>query len=366
MISVRDNVPFPYRVRTEERIVKSSMPLIEQEEHLEKFLGTAATVVIGRLITQLPKLLPRIAALVGTKAPGLAAKVAPQAPGLAAGITNYAPRVAAAMNTVAEKARFGQAAHHVGTHLAIGAGLDYLTDKKDDESNNMNLSLVSRKTNSKNAMRKSEDIMPYDINKVVRAQVINETELDKMGGGSLSVVFYEKKKDGKKRKIKKSVSEMSLHEFYELLNKAEIPTRQMAMTEGSRAGNIPTELVLGGVLGHGDSGTGFLDTRDKHGTDLASKIVGNTSAYQRPRLSPHTGKPMLEINTLTGKPYDKSHPDHKKVQMETVAPSGLSSTVSGLMGTAAVSAYYPRISGKAAKFGSTLNSVVNRAAKFLT
>ena len=360
MVSVRDNVPFPYRLRTEERIIKSSMPLTEQEEHLEKFWGTAAQVVGGLAIRQLPKLLPRIASLVtslGTKAPGIAAKVATQSPGVITNLAAGIPKVAGAMNTVAANPRFGQAAHLVGTHLAVGAGLDYLTNKEDDENNK---SFISRKTNSKNTMRKSEDVMPYDINKVVRAQVINETELDKMGGGSLSVVFYEKKKNGKHRKIKKSVSEMSLLEFYELLNKAEIPTRQMAMTEGSRAGNIPTELVLGGVLGHGGGGEGFLETKDEHGADLASKIIGNSSAYERPKLSPYTGKPMLEIDTATGKAYDKNHAMHGKMQMETVAPSGLSSKVSGLMGTAAVSAFYPKISGKAAKFGPALNRLVSR------
>jgi len=336
-----------------------SFSKIENEENLEKFWGTLANMAGGALITQLPKLLPRIASFVAGRAPGIAAKVATQAPGLAAGITNYAPKVAGAMNTVAANPKFGQAAHLVGTHLAVGAGLDYLTNKEDDENNK---SFISRKTNPKNTMRKSEDVMPYDINKVVRAQVINETELDKMGGGSLSVVFYEKKKDGKNRKIKKSVSEMSLHEFYELLNKAEIPTRQMAMTEGSRAGNIPTELVLGGVLGHGDGGQGWFDGKDEHGRDLASKIVGNSSAYQRPKLSPHSGKPILSIDPVTNKPYKKGHPDHGKVEMETVAPGGLSSTVSGLMGTAAIAGFYPKITPK---IGPALTNMILRAKKFI-
>jgi hypothetical protein len=337
-----------------------SFSKIENEENLEKFWGTLANVAVGRLITQLPKLLPRIASFVAARAPGVAAKVATQAPGLAAGITNYAPKVAGAMNTVAANPRFGQAAHLVGTHLAVGAGLDYLTNKEDDENNK---SFISRKTNPKNTMRKSEDVMPYDINKVVRAQVINETELDKMGGGSLSVVFYEKKKNGKHRKIKKSVSEMSLWEFYEILNKAEIPTRQMAMTEGSRAGNIPTELVLGGVLGgHGDGGQGWFDGKDEHGRDLASKIVGNSSAYERPKLSPHTGKPILSIDPVTNEVYKEGHPDHGKVEMETVAPGGLSSHISGAMGTAAIAGFYPKI---APKIGPALTNMILRAKKFI-
>jgi len=333
MVSVRDNVPFPYRIRTEDRLEKN-------------LLGK---LVVGGLISALPKLLPRIASFVATRGPAIAPKVATVAPRIAQTVATRAPVLAEGVTKVAKNPLFRHATDLIGPHIALNAILDNNSNNEDDENN-------KSFAYGNNTMRKSEDIMPYDINKVVSAQIIRESELDNLGGGSLSIVFYEKRNNGKKRKIKKSVSEMSTCEFYELMNKAEIPTRQAVMSEGARAGNIPTELVLGGVLGGHDPNEGWFDKKDEHGTDLATRIVGNSKPYLRPRLDPVTGKPKKAINPATKKPYGKNHPRYGEIEQEVVAPSGISPHVSRAVSAAATR--FPQI-------GNAFNSIIKQASKFI-
>ena len=337
MVSVRDNVPFPYRLRTEERIAKSTMPIqdtthpvaaaigagiatgvgaiaggiksmatpepennpdttgdlplvsavktagrgvgkvvenmasayskeknrsvptnnydpvssggygsvpgaltggygptksfskIENEEHLEKFLPllVAAAPEIAALGARfLPGLITRAAPMVsrflapaagrvvGAAATrlgsGLGATLGAEA---TAGVQAAVPKIASAItNTLPKIANY--TANNKGKLRLAGTALGLMDGNDSSEKS------FRRQSSQKRSLKKSESVMPYDINKVVRSQVIPKNELDNMGGGDFSVVFYEKQKSGKLKKIKKSSDDLSIAEFYGLLNKA--------------------------------------------------------------------------------------------------------------------------------------------------
>lgn len=333
MVSVRDNVPFPYRLRVEERIVKSSMSaamegpgsaaiiagigtgirsiaggiqsmatsnpeknpdttgdlplvsaiktagrgvgkvaesmasayskekkrngstksfsIIEKEERLEKFLPLliAAAPQIAALGARfLPGIIARAAPLISRALAPTAGRVVGAAAtrlgsslgaGLGAeataGVQAAVPKVASAITNVLPKIA-DYTANNAGKLRLAGAALALTGDDNSSEKS------FRRQSSQKGSLRKSEAIMPYDINKVVRAQVIPKNELDSMGGGDFCVVFYEKQKNGKLKKIKKSSDDLSISEFYGLLNKA--------------AGTEAVEIALEGAVGlrgfHGD------------------------------------------------------------------------------------------------------------------
>jgi len=229
-----------------------SFSKIENEEHLEKFLPLLIAAA------------PEIAALGARFLPGLVARAAPMvsrflAPaagrvvgaaatrlgsGLGAtlgaeataGVEAAVPKIASAItNTLPKIATY--TANNKGKLRLAGTALGLMDGNDSSEKS------FRRQSSQKRSLKKSESVMPYDINKVVRAQVIPKNELDNMGGGDFSVVFYEKQKSGKLKKIKKSSDDLSIAEFYGLLNKA--------------AGTEAVDIALEGATGvrgfHGEN-----------------------------------------------------------------------------------------------------------------
>lgn len=240
-------------IKTDGQIMRS-VSKIENEEHLEKFLPLLIAAA------------PEIAALGARFLPGLVARAAPMvsrflAPaagrvvgaaatrlgsGLGAtlgaeataGVEAAVPKIASAItNTLPKIANY--TANNKGKIRLAGTALGLMDGNDSSEKS------FRRQSSQKRSLKKSESVMPYDINKVVRAQVIPKNELDNMGGGDFSVVFYEKQKNGKLKKIKKSSDDLSIAEFYGLLNKA---------GEGAESAYIATDFA-GGIRGlHGENG----------------------------------------------------------------------------------------------------------------
>jgi hypothetical protein len=338
MVSVRDNVPFPYRLRVEERIAKSSadrfyqgpgtsaitagvqtgigviaggiqsmatpepennpdttgdLPLVSAIKTVGRGVGKVAENTasayskeskrmrvpngpiksfskieneepLEKILPLLIAAAPEIAALGARFLPGLVARAAPMvsrflAPaagrvvgaaatrlgsGLGAtlgaeataGVQAAVPKIASAItNTLPKIANY--TANNKGKLRLAGAALGLMDGNDSSEKS------FRRQSSQKRSLKKSESVMPYDINKVVRAQVIPKNELDNMGGGDFSVVFYEKQKSGKLKKIKKSSDDLSIAEFYGLLNKA--------------AGTEAVDIALEGATGvrgfHGEN-----------------------------------------------------------------------------------------------------------------
>lgn len=215
MVSVRDNVPFPYRVRTEERMEKFLPLLVAAAPEIAALGARFLPGIIARAAPLVSRALaPTAGRVVGAAATRLGSSLgAGLGAEATAGIQAAVPKVASAItNTLPKIANY--TANNKGKIRLAGAALA-LTD-----GDNSSEKSFRRQSSQKESLRKSEAIMPYDINKVVRAQVIPKNELDSMGGGDFSVVFYEKQKNGKLKKIKKSSDDLSIAEFYGLLNKA--------------------------------------------------------------------------------------------------------------------------------------------------
>lgn len=163
---------------------------------VSRFLAPAAGRMVGAAATRLGS---SVGATLGAEA---TAGVEAAVPKIASAITNTLPKIA------------NYTANNKGKLRLAGTALGLMDGNDSSEKS------FRRQSSQKRSLKKSESVMPYDINKVVRAQVIPKNELDNMGGGDFSVVFYEKQKSGKLKKIKKSSDDLSIAEFYGLLNKA--------------------------------------------------------------------------------------------------------------------------------------------------
>ncbi len=284
-----------------------SFSKIENEEHLEKFLPLliAAAPEIAALGARfLPGLVARAAPmvsrflapaagrLVGAAATrlgsGLGATLGAEA---TAGVQAAVPKVASAItNTLPKIANY--TANNSGKLRLAGTALGLM------DSNDSSEKSFRRQSSQKRSLKKSESVMPYDINKVVRAQVIPKNELDNMGGGDFSVVFYEKQKNGKLKKIKKSSDDLSIAEFYGLLNKA----------VGTEAVDIGLEGATGVRGFHGENSifnpiTSFASA--PYGIDAAT---GKPRTRQQYNTAVNTGEEKRGVEDWAAKQIHRTIP----------------------------------------------------------
>ncbi|NDH08581.1 MAG: hypothetical protein EBY16_02985 [Gammaproteobacteria bacterium] len=229
MVSIQDNVPFPYRLRKEERLEKFIPLVVAAAPEIAAVSARFLPGVIARFAPHIARIAGNIGGrIIGSSlGPALGAEAS-------AGIQAAVPRAASAITSALPKVA-KLTANNAGKLRLAGAYMDLTGDSGNSEKS------FRRQNSSKKSLKKSEDVMPYDITKVVRAQVIPKVELDEMGGGDFSVVFYEKRKNGKLKKIEKSSKDISILEFYELISKAG--------DEGMGAALIPGEFA-GGIRGN--------------------------------------------------------------------------------------------------------------------
>ena len=297
-------------IKTDGQIMRS-VSKIENEEHLEKFLPLLIAAA------------PEIAALGARFLPGLVARAAPMvsrflAPaagrvvgaaatrlgsGLGAtlgaeataGVEAAVPKIASAINNTLPKIA-NYTANNKGKLRLAGTALGLMDGNDSSEKS------FRRQSSQKRSLKKSESVMPYDINKVVRAQVIPKNELDNMGGGDFSVVFYEKQKSGKLKKIKKSSDDLSIAEFYGLLNKA--------------AGTEAVDIALEGATGvrgfHGENSifhpiTSFASA--PYGIDATT---GKPRTRQQYNTAVSTGEEKRGVEDWAAKQIHRTIPEGAK------------------------------------------------------